>query len=262
MSNQRIRTVLFLASGIVCWTCLSCTEKTESLPIDPLEISERKRAMVDSIAAALAGPLKDRGAEEALLIEFDELYAPLDASQREFMEAVRNLEGADPSRAVASGIDWVRVEGQRVMGPEGEQTMSLQLLPPDVWSAFLDLNAAMKADLGRGLVIGSGYRTPANQLSIFVTYMPYYEYSPTKTLPHVSLPGASDHNRVERQGLDFVSEGGVDLRYSDAMAFKALDEYRWLVDNAARFGFAGEGASSASPWHWHYTGAATGARPD
>ena len=52
--------------------------------------------------------------------------------------------------------------------------------------------------------------------------------------------------------MDFVNEVGVDLRYSDSEAFKALDEYVWLVENAERFGFAGEGASSASPWHWHY----------
>ncbi len=110
----------------------------------------------------------------------------------------------------------------------------------------------MKADLGRGLRIGSGYRSPANQLSLFVRYMPYYDYSLMKTLPHVSLPGASDHNRVERQGIDFVSEGGVDLRYSDAPAFEALDEYRWLVENAERFGFTSEEATGLSPWHWHY----------
>jgi LAS superfamily LD-carboxypeptidase LdcB len=70
----------------------------------------------------------------------------------------------------------------------------------------------------------------------------------------VSLPGASDHNRIERLGLDFVTEDGVDLRYSDPAAFRARAEYRWLVDHAARFGFEGEGADSASPWHWHYAG--------
>jgi hypothetical protein len=66
------------------------------------------------------------------------------------------------------------------------------------------------------------------------------------------LPGASDHNQIERQGLDFVSESGVDLRYSDPAAFRALAEHQWLLVNAERFGFVGEGVDSASPWHWHF----------
>lgn len=113
------------------------------------------------------------------------------------------------------------------------------------------MNAAMRAELGRGLVVGSGYRTPAYQLFVFVTYMPYNGYSTSATQVHVSLPGASDHNRPERQGIDFVSENGVDLKYSDAQSFKGLDEYRWLVENAGQFGFRDEGAGSASPWHWY-----------
>ena len=137
-------------------------------------------------------------------------------------------------------------------GISGDQAVGLQLLPSGVWTAFRGMNEAMKRDLGRGLVVGSGYRTPANQLFIFVSYLPYYEYSVEKIAPHVSLPGASDHNRVEQQGIDVVSEGGVDLRYRDTAAFKALDEYAWLVDNAATHGFVGEGPDSASPWHWHY----------
>ena len=101
-------------------------------------------------------------------------------------------------------------------------------------------------------MIGSGDRSPASQLFIFVRYMPCYDYSPEKTRPHVSLPGASDHDRVERQGLDFVTEHGVDLRYSDAPAFRELAEHRWLLENAGRFGFEGEGLGGLSPWDWHF----------
>jgi hypothetical protein len=246
------------ATGVGIWLlaslALSCSGSSITEPIDPLEDTPRQRAMVDSIGAALSGSMSRLSSEESLLIELDELYEPLSAEQREFMDAIRNLEGADPSRKGASGIDWFRVEGQQVSGPSGDETMSLQLLPPEVWAAFRGMNEAMKSDLGRGLVIGSGYRTPANQLFIFVSYLPYYEYSVEKIAPHVSLPGASDHNRVEQQGIDVVSEGGVDLRYGDAEAFKGLDEYQWLMDNAAAHGFVGEGPDSASPWHWHHAG--------
>jgi hypothetical protein len=242
----------FLAVGLVVGLSLACAATPDPVAVDPLEDSDRQRAMVDAIGAALAGPMKERQPEAALLVDLDELYEPLTSDQRAFMEAIRHLDGADPTRGEATEIDWVRVEGQDVTGAEREQVMGLQLLPPQVWAAFRKMNEALKTDVGRGLVIGSGYRTPANQLSIFVTYMPFYGYSVERTVPHVSLPGASDHNRPERQGMDFVSESGVDLRYSDPIAFKALDEYRWLVSNAERFGFEGEGPDSESPWHWHF----------
>jgi hypothetical protein len=221
-----------------------------------MEVSSRQRAIVDTIGGVLAEELARRSAEEALLIELDDLYAPLSEEQRAFLDAIRHLEGADPTLGVAAGIEWVRIDGQRVPSAEGDASLGLQLLPLDVWSAFREMDRAMRSDLGRGLMIGSGYRSPAHQLFIFVRYMRDYDYSPEKTQPHVSLPGASDHNHVERQGIDFVSEGGIDLRYSDPPAFRALEEYRWLVENAGRFGFACDEPDGASPWHWYFEGVA------
>ncbi len=255
MIHSRIQRIDVISVGLLLCLCLACARPHPREAIDPSEDSARQRAMVDAIGAALAGPMQNRSPQEALLVRLEDLYESLSPDQRRFMEAIRNLDGADPALPVASGITWHQVEGQHVTGPSGDQEMGLQLLPPEVWNAFRDMNEAMQTDLGRGLVIGSGYRTPANQLFIFVSYMPYYDYSPRKTLPHVSLPGASDHNRVERQGIDFVSESGVDLRYSDAEAFRALDEYRWLSENASRLGFVGEPPGGPSPWHWHFSDA-------
>jgi hypothetical protein len=238
--------------GVFLAGMLSCASPGPRSTIDPLEDSARQRAMVDSIAQALAAPMAAREAEAALLVELEDLYLPLSLSQRAFLEAIRHLDGADPARGLPDEADWVRVEGQRVTAPTGVIEIGLQLLPRNTAEALEAMNVAMRADLGRGLIVGSGYRTPAYQLFVFVTYMSYYEYSTSATQVHVSLPGASDHNRPERQGIDFVSESGIDLKYSDAEAFKRLEEYRWLAKNADRFGFRDEGAGSASPWHWYH----------
>jgi hypothetical protein len=200
---------------------------TPSTPIDPKEDSARQRAIVDAIGEILAEDMDRRSAEEALLLELDDLYAPLSEEQRAFLEAIRQLEGADPSLGVAAGVDWVRIDGQRAPIEGGEASLGLQLLPLDVWQAFREMDRAMRRDLGRGL---------------------------EKTRPHVSLPGASDHNHVERQGIDFVSEEGVDLRYSDPSAFRALEEHGWLIENAERFGFACDKPDGVSPWHWYFRG--------
>ena len=255
MSDARWIRSFMLACGIATWVaCLAGSGVDESAPIDPSEVSSRQRAMVDSIGEILAEVMAERGAEEALLIDLASLYAPLDADQRAFLDAIRAMEGGDPELGVAARADLIAIAPTRLETPEGEREIPLRLLSRDADAAWSELDAAMREDIGRGLVIGSGYRSPANQLSLFVRFMPLYDYSPARTLPHVSLPGASDHNRIDRLGLDFVTEDGVDLRYSDPAAFRARAEYRWLVDHADRFGFAGEGADSASPWHWHYAG--------
>ena len=68
---------------------------TRSVP-DPREDSPEMRAMVDSITAALADPMKRRTPEEALLVDIETLYEPLDEEQRACMEALRSLPGAQP----------------------------------------------------------------------------------------------------------------------------------------------------------------------
>lgn len=243
--------VVLLLSAI----SMACAGLGSRDAIDPSEDSPRQRAMVDTIARTLAGPMQARGAQKRLLLSMDELYSSLSEDQQRFLDAIRHLEGADPELGVAKAVDWVRIDGQRVLDAGeavGEQSLGLQLLPRGTAEAYFTMNAAMRADLGRGLAIGSGYRSPANQLFVFVSYMHLYAYSPAKTKVHVSLPGASDHNRTEHQGIDFVSEAGVDRQYSDPVAFKALDEYRWLVEHASRFNFFADEHADASPWHWSH----------
>lgn len=257
-SRSGSRTTGLLAKIALVWLALAIGCSANSIPaqdpIDPNERSARQRAMVDAVGEALAGPMGELTPEQALLVDFDTLYGALSPTQQDFLDAIRALEGGDPSLGVETDVAWVRVEGQRVRHAEGERLMPLQLLPPAAWRSYRAMNEAMQAALGRGLVIGSGYRSPANQLFTFVRYMPLYDYSPARTAPHVSLPGASDHNRVDRQGIDFVSEDGVDLRYSDPAAFEALAEHRWLRDNASRYGFATDEPPGSSPWHWYFDG--------
>lgn len=230
---------------------------------DPHASSPAQRARLDSLRAALAPVVASRTDPEALLLlDHEALYGPLDAEQRALLDAIRHQPGADPTVAVPEDVVWTRIEGQVVHGPKGDRTIPLQLVTEPVAIALRELDRAMRHDLGRGLLVGSAYRSPAYQLFLIVDLMPRFDYALEKTVVHVSLPGASDHNRVDRLGVDFVSESGVDLDWADAAAFRALPEYAWLVANAKRFGFepdppkAGEapGTPPTSPWHWRFVG--------
>ncbi len=234
---------------------LGSPERTE--PFDPRDSSPAQRAHIDALRAHLAPIVAGQPSAEArLLLELDELYRPLSAADRAFLDEIRAQPGGDRGVGIPSGVDWVRVEGQVAHPAKSDQPIPLQLVTEPVWHAFGQLDEALRKDLGRGLLIGSAYRSPAYQLYLIVEFMPRFDYSLAKTQAHVSLPGGSDHNRVERLGIDFVSESGVDLEYSHAADFMALPEYRWLLANAAKFGFEAEpvpdGAPVSSPWHWRH----------
>ena len=232
-------------------------ERTGSF--DPRSSSPVQRARIDAIRAQL-GPVivGQPSAMALLLLEPDVLFRPLSAKDRAFLDEIRAQPGGDPEVEIPSGIEWVRVEGQVAHSAMGAHPIPLQLVTKPVKLAFGALDQAMRKDLGRGLLIGSAYRSPAYQLYLIVDYLPRFDYSLEKTLAHVSLPGGSDHNRVDRLGIDFVSESGVDLEYSHAAEFMALPEYRWLLANAGRFGFEAEpvpgGGLPTSPWHWRHVG--------
>lgn len=235
-------------------------------PFDPQQSSAAQRARVDALREPIARVLADAaaaGPEALLLLELDTLYAALEEEDRALLEEIRTLPGADPELGIPAGIDWIPVAGQVARTPAGDQAIATQLVTAPAWRAFTALDLAMRDDLGRGLLIGSAYRSPAYQLALIAQLLPRFDYVLEETLVHVSLPGASDHNRSDALGIDFVSERGVDLAWSDPAAFMALAEYRWLVAHAARFGFVPdaveEGQPIASPWHWRFVGVAAGA---
>jgi len=233
------RTLLIVLCAV--WACAPQASQLERV------------ALADSVRRTLE-PVVAAGAQDgsSLRLDMDALYAPLDARQRAFLDEIQSL-AESPNPPPATGVDWRLLEGQVVRGPEGETTLPPQFLPLPVWRAYDAMSRLMEEELGTRLLVGSGYRSPAYQLFVFVSYLPVADYSFDETLQHVSLP--SEHSQPTRQGLDFVSEAGVDLYYSDAARFERLPEYAWLLSHAARFGFAQsvpDEASAHSPWHWHY----------
>ncbi|MBY0399720.1 M15 family metallopeptidase [Myxococcota bacterium] len=264
MAHARIARHVIALLGTFLLVATGCAgsgreESGASAAFDPHFSSPAQRARIDALRAALAPVVASRKDPEALLLlEPEALDRALDAEQRALLDAIRNQPGADPSVSIPADVEWVRIEGQVAHTAKGDHAIPLQLVTAPVARAFGELDRAMRAELGRGLLIGSAYRSPAYQLQLIVDFLPRFDYALDQTIVHVSLPGASDHNRVDRLGIDFVSEGGVDLAYADAAAFMALPEYAWLVANAARFGFEPDpvrpGEAVASPWHWRFRG--------
>ncbi len=103
---------------------------------------------------------------------------------------------------------------------------------------------------GYNLIVNSGYRSYQEQLDIIDTY--YNLYGQSYIDNYVAKAGFSEH----QTGL------GIDVGSRDTKIFAESDEYKWMVDNAHKYGFIlrfpewGEEITlfNNEPWHYRYVG--------
>lgn len=199
----------------------------------------------------------------APLLTFEELYQDLEEREIQFLDRIRKI---DPKTAFdfqgeylgesTKGIEFLRLDDQWITKSGEKAKLKPQYLPKEVHTAYQQMKAAMKKDLGKSLLVDSGYRSPAYQLYTFCFYVPKHHYSLVETGKWIAIPGYSEHGAPKLQAIDFINEEGVDGedRVED---FEVLPEYHWLLQNAGRFGFElsyprGKQGITFEPWHWRY----------
>lgn len=206
----------------------------------------------------------------AILLTWKELYDPLPVPLRLFLDEFLGLE----AEALGStSHHFGQPLTMPLIVPVGRQTirdrtqggretvLDPQYLPKPVLEAYQRMMDAMELDLGRRLLIESGYRSAAYQLYLFVHYLPKHNYSVVETNRFVALPGYSEHGYPPRQAIDFINEEGINGE-DHPEEFEALPEYQWLAKHAKGFGFAlsyprnNAYHTAFEPWHWHYCASA------
>jgi LAS superfamily LD-carboxypeptidase LdcB len=199
----------------------------------------------------------------ANILTWQELYEPLTDAQRAFLDAFRAMDakalGATSHHfgELPAAPDIAPVGRQQVIKDGAAKPLDPQFLPRNVLAAYRRMMEAMQADLGRQLLVESGYRSPAYQLYLFLYYMPKHGHSVIETNRFVALPGHSEHGYPPRQAIDFINEAGINGE-DHPEEFEALPEYAWLQRRAKEFGFAlsyprGNAYNTAfEPWHWRY----------
>lgn len=197
----------------------------------------------------------------APLVTFEELYAGLGTAEQKFLDRVRAI---DPKKSFGfqgdflgsgtAGVRFRRIEGQRFFKKGEEKKIDPQYLPDGVHAAHEKMMRAMAEELGRRLLVESGYRSPAYQLYTFLFYLPKHQYSLVETGHWVALPGYSEHGAPGRQAIDFINQEGINGE-ENVEEFERLPEYEWLLKNAGWFGFElsyprGRPGITFEPWHW------------
>ena len=199
----------------------------------------------------------------ANLLTWEELQQPLAEEERAFVQACRILKAETLGATsryfgeVGTPLKLVALGSQRVLKNDEPSVLDPQFLPQDVHDAYQTMMQAMERDLGRRLLVESGYRSPAYQLYLFLFYLPKHGYSIRETNRYVALPGYSEHGYPPRQAIDFINQDGINGE-EHPEAFEALPEYQWLLTHAKRFGFVlsyprdNPSHTAFEPWHWHY----------
>ena len=241
---------------------LSISSGVEALNVERLASSESVllHSTLQHLAPLITAKKRDGSAN---LLTWEELYHPLAVEEQGFVDAIRAIkaealgstshyfgESAGPSSLVSVGPQQILKDG-------APAPLDMQFLPNDVHEAYETMMQAMERDLGRRLLVESGYRSPAYQLYLFMFYLPSHEESIRETNRHVALPGYSEHGNPQRQAIDFINQDGINGE-DHPEAFEALPEYAWLAQHAAQFGFSlsyprnNPHHTAFEPWHWHY----------
>jgi len=263
---MQIFRTFFIAVLLTGFIQLSPIQASAGLDLDRL--SEDDVRQVENLLVKLEPLIQERdGKENLATLTFDELYSPLAPEEKEFLTQFQNLDGKAlgvriPFRGIATGKeDLVLIRDQKVKikGTNEEKNLPPQFLPPKVYQEYQEMMEGMRNDLGKILLIESGYRSSAYQLYLFVYYLKNHDYSIRETVKFVALPGYSEHGSVEHQAIDFINQDGINGE-DNPQEFEDLEENKWLLENAGIFGFvlsypknAQEGITY-EPWHWRYEG--------
>ncbi len=244
-----------VAAGFVCASpALALTVQR----LEPAEI-ETLKSTLQTLEPTITAKKQDG---TAIVLTWDALYAPLSPDQRRFLDEFRQLKAADLGATShyfgeVAEVDLVPV-GPQTMIKEGASTpLDPQFLPRNVFETYERMMDAMAADLGKRLLVESGYRSPAYQLYLFLFYMPKHDDSVIETNKFVALPGHSEHGYPPRQAIDFINQEGINGE-DHPEEFEALPEYQWLQQHAQEFGFHlsyprdNPYHTAFEPWHWHY----------
>jgi len=232
-------------------------------------LSEKEKKILGNILAHWETWVPARKKEgTAPLMAFDELYAGLGAEEREFLDRVRTINPkksfdfqGDLLGEAGEKASFRKLGNQKVKKSGKSDPIDAQYLPENVYQAYKKMMKAMKKDLGKKILVESGYRSPAYQLYTFIFYCPKHHYSLAETGHWVALPGFSEHGSPQRQAIDFINENGIngDDPGQTVEDFEKLPEYGWLQANAWKFGFElsyprGKKGVTFEPWHWRYIG--------
>ena len=251
-----------LAVFLLCGCASVATAPAIQLNVEKL--TPEHIAEVKKLVATLEPFIAEKDREGKLPeLTYGEMEAPLNAQEKRLLQSFRDLKASDvgiriPFRGFSQGEkDLVRISGQKIQQKGREKELPPQFLTPQVYESYQHMMRAMDREIGRRLLVESGYRSSTHQLYLFIYFLSNHNYSIRETVKWVALPGYSEHGDPEHLAIDFINENGINGEYN-VKEFEVLPEYKWLLANASKFGFVlsypknDPSGTTYEPWHWRY----------
>lgn len=191
---------------------------------------------------------------------FKELFDVADKKEAQLLEKILSIKNEEVGKQPPFyGLklppkDIIKIKEQAYVKDGKIQKTRNYFLSKTVWLAFQKLNKAIKKELGKPLILLSGYRSPAYQLAMVFCNLYLNQWNLKKTLKRVALPGYSEHGYPQQQAIDI----GPYYDFDKLEYFDKTEEYKWLTKNAHKFGFylsfprKNTTGVMFEPWHWHY----------
>lgn len=152
--------------------------------------------------------------------------------------------------------DLVKIEPQPYVHDSHVKYLGPQYVTEQFGESFAEMNERMNRNLGHGLLMQSGYRSPAYQAITFLRELHKNDGDVGKTVRVVAPPFHSEHNDTQQLAADFMRP-----QFSGANThFELTDQYQWLGENAEDHGFvlsypeSNDQGVAFEPWHWRHTG--------
>ena len=225
-------------------------------------LSSKNAQVAKDIVEKLKIERQERG-NKLPIVSFKHLYDVLNQDEKLFVKILLNQNPKTYGfGGPFLGIKRVplflkKIQGQKYTWEEKGKEIMQQYLPLRVWLAYKKLNKAMKNEIGKEVLVESGYRSPAYQVFTFLYYLvEKHKLDYEKTINLVAFPGYSQHGYPPLQAIDFTTKDGA-LR-GEKTGFEDTSEYDWLLKNADKYHFYLSYPKNNAlgirfePWHWHY----------
>jgi zinc D-Ala-D-Ala carboxypeptidase len=203
-------------------------------------------------------------ADRRSVIDYDTLMMGLNFIERDF---ARRVFDTDPKQL---GCNWQFYSVERPKGlvkispvifGAGKETRKteIQFCAVHSYNDYLRMCEQMRNDIGRHLIIQTGFRSAGIQAYLFFKYLTTIsKYSLKDNLKKVAMPGYSQHNNPANNAIDLCSEDGINgfTGKQTAADFERLPEFRWMQANAYKYNFYltypknNQFGIAYEPWHW------------
>lgn len=216
--------------------------------------------LVKGILKKIEG-LENSGNGDLTLLAFKKLNSLLSKSELKIIKRVLEINPRKYDfKGDRLGIQSIpnnltRINDQHYIFKRKKHDISTQYLLKQVLKNYQALNKSLAKDIGKKLLVGSAYRSPAYQVITFFHYLNVYDFDFEKTMKRVAMPAFSEHCSLSRPAIDFITKNGLPSD-KHPLNFARSPEYRWLRKNANQFGFEESYPKNNTvgimfePWHW------------